>query len=277
MKILVLSGRKQAGKTTLANFISAYKLKQLDDNFDFGKNGNLLLKTEKEIDSVTQTVYGTVDLSRNDNYFVRFASDHIWPYVKTYSYADTLKTFLVQHFGLTEAQCNGTDDDKNSLTDLRWENMPGVITDEVVWQDLENQNWLTTGKLNQVLTFHKSGRMTAREVMQYFGTEVCRKISGNCWVDGTFKRILSEGSDLAIVTDCRFRNELTRPQEILKDLDVDFLTVRLNRKIEDSKHLSEVDLDKTTEKDYDLWVPEDVSMEEKNQLVLNFLAQKGWL
>jgi len=47
-----------------------------------------------------------------------------------YSFADPLKKDVcINILGLTERQCYGTDADKNTLTNLRWENMPCFGTD----------------------------------------------------------------------------------------------------------------------------------------------------
>ena len=52
-----------------------------------------------------------------------------------------------------------------------------------------------------------SSPMTAREVMQYVGTDFFRKIYPDVWVDSTIRKIESEAPDLAVIVDCRFPNE----------------------------------------------------------------------
>jgi hypothetical protein len=49
--------------------------------------------------------------------------------------------------------------------------------------------------------------MTAREFLQFFGTEICRKIDEEVWVSRLIKDVTNEGSLLALVDDCRFPNE----------------------------------------------------------------------
>ena len=50
--------------------------------------------------------------------------------------------------------------------------------------------------------------MTAREFLQYLGTDVMRKIKDTIWVDYTIKTILKEKSEIALIPDVRFPNEV---------------------------------------------------------------------
>lgn len=103
---------------------------------------------------------------------------------KVYSFADPLKQDIcINILGLTYNQCYGSDDDKNSLTDILWENIPGY-----------------EGPL--------IGRMTAREVMEVVGTGIFRRIKNDVWVKATLNCINRENFDVAIIADCRFPNEV---------------------------------------------------------------------
>ena len=44
--------------------------------------------------------------------------------IRTYSFADPLKQICINLLGLSNEQCYGSDEDKNSLTSLRWEDIP---------------------------------------------------------------------------------------------------------------------------------------------------------
>jgi hypothetical protein len=90
-------------------------------------------------------------------------------------------------FGLSYEQCYGPDSWKNSPTKHRWENMPSL-------EILNNPK--------------KRGPMTAREFMQHFGTEVMRKIYSDVWISNCMKRIDHDRSPVAIISDCRFINEI---------------------------------------------------------------------
>ena len=71
-------------------------------------------------------------------------------------------------FGLTYRQCYGNDDSKNELVDCYWPD-----TDK---------------------------RMTAREVMQYVGTDVFRKIQHDVWAGATIKKIDLETYRFSVIT-----------------------------------------------------------------------------
>ena len=58
------------------------------------------------------------------------------------------------------------------------------------------------------LQLKDEGPMTAREFMQYFGTDIMRKIWEPVWCSGTINKIVKEDSQLAIIADVRFPNEV---------------------------------------------------------------------
>ena len=83
----------------------------------------------------------------------------------------------------------------------------------------------------------KEGPMTAREFMQFLGTDIMRKIYGSVWVNSTIKKITREQSELAIIADVRFPNEAKAIE------NAGGVVVRLTRKVSDDNHDSEVALD----------------------------------
>jgi hypothetical protein len=84
--------------------------------------------------------------------------------------------------------------------------------------------------------------MTAREFMQFFGTDIMRKIHPNVWANACLNKISKEGSDLAVIADVRFPNEV----EAINKAGGKVL--RLERNVHDDSHDSEVALDS---KNYD--------------------------
>ena len=83
----------------------------------------------------------------------------------------------------------------------------------------------------------KEGPMTAREFMQFFGTDVCRKMFEPIWVNACINKIRREQSQLAIIADVRFGNEAKSIEEAGGKL------VRLTRNVYNDNHSSEVALD----------------------------------
>jgi hypothetical protein len=142
-------------------------------------------------------------------------SDSKYP-CKIYSFADPLKKFCIEVLGLTYNQCYGTDAEKDSLTNYSWGNILG--------------------------DHGKTGIMTAREVLQYFGTEICKKMFGDdIWIKATMKEIRKDNNFFAFIADVRFLGEVN---SILNKKGV---VIRLTRDVcEVDDHSSEKALD-----DYD--------------------------
>lgn len=133
---------------------------------------------------------GRFDPRRNTDTMRNFLAEYVDPYIKLYSFADDLKQFCINVLGLKWEQCYGANADKDSLTHLRWENMPGV----------PDQKSYTKCGYNEF--------MTGRQVMQYFGTEIVRRMYGPAWSKSTLNRIKKEQPLLAIITDGRFNDEV---------------------------------------------------------------------
>lgn len=209
-KILAIAGRKGSGKTTATNFLFGMEMLSLDqprmiDYFKINENGKLVVPSKYE-DGIRDGVFDPITPNPE---ITEFLMENIWPYIKTYNFADSLKQLIcINLLGLSWEQCYGTDEEKNSMTTYRWENMPGVVcTDELSAQSIKML------KARQELTLHSSGFMSAREVMQYVGTEMFRKMYSNVWIDNCINRINIENSELAVVGDCRFPNEVEAIQQ----------------------------------------------------------------
>lgn len=212
VKIIGISGRKQSGKNTTANYINGCVLKAKDMVKDFyiDKDGSLAVCTT---DQEGVSGYGILDITRKDSTFVEYAEKELWPYIKTYHFADYLKELAINLFGLDPKGVYGSDKQKNMKTHLRWELMP------------ENTN-------------NKEGRMTNREFLEHFGTSIVRKIKPNAWVDATINKIVQEDSKLAIIPDVRFPNEV----EAIKDNGG--IVIRLERNVFNDAILCESALDR---------------------------------
>jgi hypothetical protein len=180
-KIVGISGRKQSGKNTVANFINGTILQDREMVMDFfiNEDGQLAIKT---VNSTGEEGYGIFDVTRKDSAFVEYAEKELWPYIKVYHFADYLKDLSINLFGLNAQGVYGTDQQKNELTNIKWENMPFITK--------------------------KGGYMTNREFLEQFGTKVVRKIRTDAWVAATINKINYENSQLAIIPDVRFPNEV---------------------------------------------------------------------
>jgi hypothetical protein len=104
------------------------------------------------------------------------------------AFADPIKKFLIDNLYVEYEWCYGTDANKNTLTKYDW---------ELMFDDVRRDN----GK--------HSGPMSAREVMQVFGTDICRRIFGSdIWVQAMKRRIDRSEADFFLITDVRFANEV---------------------------------------------------------------------
>jgi hypothetical protein len=210
VKIIGISGRKQSGKNTVANYINGQVLKErsMINDFAIGDDGNLLINTQ---DITGTSGYGIFDVTRKDSIFVEYAQRELWPYIKVYHFADYLKDMSVNLFGLDSKNVYGNDDQKNESTPFLWEEMPTET--------------------------NKVGNMTHREFLEYFGTKIIRRVKSDAWVHATINKILNEDSQLAIVPDVRFPNEV----KVIKDNGG--IVIRLTRNMFNSDSESESSLD----------------------------------
>jgi hypothetical protein len=170
--------------------------------------------------------------------------------VRTYSFADPLKkNICIDLLGLTNAQCYGSDEDKNSFTSLLWENMPGY-----------------NGPL--------IGLMTAREVMEYIGTKMFRRMKDKIWVEATLNTIQKDNPDFALLLDNRF------PNEVDPILEAGGYVIRLTRNPFNSSAEPEtaLDPDKYNWGNFSCVIQNDnISIEEKNSLIYRFILKRGIL
>jgi hypothetical protein len=136
--------------------------------------------------------------------------------VKSYGDSTGNTAIIVMNAYNTYYKCSYFDDDKNKETNLLWESMP------------------TKEK--------KTGNVTNREFLEYFGTKIVRKIKPEAWVEATMNNILKENSEIAIIPDVRFPNEVNAIK------NAGGKVIRLTRNIHDSKIECETALD---EKNFD--------------------------
>lgn len=236
-KIIGIAGKKQSGKNTSANFFHGKVLQEIGAIQDFKllDRGQLVVKTSK---SNGEIGWGEFDVTRKDSEFVEYAEENMWPYVKLYSFADILKWIGTELFDIPYECLYGTDEQKNQQQEhLLWENMPGIIS-PIGWSILEGR--LNTDIMSYPEEFGltiKDGCMTAREFVQFLGTNIMRKISKNIWVNFLMKQIKKEKSELSIVADVRF------PNEVDAILENGGQVIKLNRNSGGDAHESETALD----------------------------------
>lgn len=248
-KILALSGKKGAGKNTLCNFIHGYQLKSygIIDEFDISDKGELIIHTSfRRENGKVEKQSGLIDITRLDIEFAVWAMDNIWPFIKQYAFATALKEMCIGLFDIPKELLYGSDEQKNTMIQYKWEDMPVKIKG-------------------------KSGFITAREFLQYFGTDICRKIYSDVWTNRTIKDIQAEQPFLAVISDARFDNEVEAVKQAGGKV------IRLTRSTANSdSHESENQLDSYNEFDY-IIDNKNMSIEESCQKLIEVLDNWGWL
>lgn len=284
IKILGFSGKKQSGKNTAANYLVGTWMRELGivEEFKITDKGLLFVS-----DIFGSPEPGIFDINSSDPKVQAFAEEHIYPFVKPYSFADTLKQKIcIDAFGLSREHCYGTDEQKNELTHLRWEDMPCVITESLPDFDEDDPDIETIAgrigpyykKLYGKYIYHKPGLMTGREVMQFLGTEVFRKMYSNIWVDATIRQIKKDSPCMAIITDVRFPNEVDGIIDTSSPLNGK--VIRLTRDIYngEDQHDSEIALDNYDPSRYLKVIDNnDYSILEQNDIVHSVLEDIEWI
>ena len=248
-KILGFAGSKQSGKSSCCNFLHGYlmKIHNCIDQFDLTHDGKLMVNSVIENEKgETQDAMGLLDVERDDYEFAMWAANSMWPFVKAYSFAKPLKDICIGLFGLSEEQCYGSDKNKNTPVTMRWNSMPGY-----------------KGR--------KKSFMTAREFMQYLGTDVFRVIKSDIWSEKCIAQITDEGSDFAVIDDCRFPDEAKAIKEAGGKI------VKLSRRSDKKdKHSSENALKDFN--DYDAVIDnQDLEMINTHKQLIDLLFEWEWL
>lgn len=215
--------------------------------------------------------------------------------VKTYSFADELKNFLINGMGLRHEQVWGTDDDKNTPTEYQWEDMPQFIRWDFNGRwcsisselppvqliqyekmekavDIESVFWRLTsvGYVNPAKL--KTGVMTARELMQVFGTDIMRRIfTDRIWVNACLRAIERDKPSVALIPDMRFPSELNPLYANGAHI------IRLMRDVsKGDQHPSETALDSWAWTNYDrvLVIPADATIDSCRNMAKDWLRSK---
>lgn len=272
MTIIGMSGRRQSGKSTSCNFVLGYVMSQLGivrGTFTINEQGQLHI-TDLFGDEAHEGIF---DYFRQGKAMDEFKAKYLDKHIKIYSVADILKkTICIDILGLSYESVYGTDEDKNKLTHIKWEDMPGVVT-EPLDENLEYEE--VVGRLGKYydkldgVIYHEPGFMTGREVMQYVGTDIFRRMLPDCWARATVKKIVEDAPEIAMVCDCRFEDEIKAIQ------DAGGLVVRLTRNSDsDDTHYSETALNDFD--GYDLTIDnKNMTIPEQNEAIYNLLVTIG--
>ena len=180
------------------------------------------------------------------------------------SLAEPIKRFCVDLLGVPAEHAYGTDADKNRPTRYRWADLPHF---ERILAE-----WHAAGARAADVARRSFEKLTVRQLLQEVGTGVFRSFDQGVFIRkafGEFRRLAAQGSELFVVDDARFHDELSAARAAGGTL------VRLLRSASQADgHASETKLDAWT--DYDLVLP-DQGKEETAEAAVSFLKAAGIL
>jgi hypothetical protein len=200
--VVCLVGCRQAGKTSAAMYCAG---QALGSSFSIHKTTSDLLVANNLFENLVPVNRRTVTPQA-------FNATYPDCDIGIYAFADALKRFCIDVLGLSEAQCYGSNCDKNTVTQISWVEAKDLGAD----RNHEHES---------------SDFMTARDVMEWFGTGVIRHLRPTAWLDATVSQIKQSKAHVAIITDCRFENELIAIKENFKNT----LSIKLLRKADDGQ------------------------------------------
>lgn len=257
MKIVLIGGSKQAGKTTTATAIYGFHLVQngVIPNANIDENGRMNIVFNKD---TNEGIYFDID-SREPS-FLEYKNKYTSAYVNHVGFADELKRVCANQFGLTYSKLVGSNDEKNELCHIKWKNMAKLLPQQ---KKKEFKEFIDGDNF-----------MTNRQFMEVLGTDIFRTIYPDCHINSAYDRLKMLNPDIGLITDCRFSNEFEFFENI-KDYDV--IKIRLKRNPHKSNVASEIGLNEISDDRFDLVVPEDLSLPDRNNMVIEFLISKNVL
>jgi len=283
-KVIALTGKKGTGKTTLAMYIKSLLMRHS------GLIENDSLHCIFSSDGICQKINDPYNIYVNNTNLKIDLCDSI----KICSFAYGVKKVATDILGLNENQVYGTQEEKNSITEYFWENMPLWIR----WENSKRKSIFSSNEKNNIkikelnvvagikseqdlwnccFDFNafpinlKSGPMSSREVLQILGTDIFRKMfDENVWVNCVKNYIQKSDAKYFIIDDMRFESELN---VISKNFD--HLVINLNRYVDsEDLHPSEIGLSEVLKnsKSNHVGIISN-SMEEKNAIAFEFVKE----
>lgn len=250
-KIIGLSGRKQSGKNTSANWIFGQTMTSLHvvEYIKIDKNGRLIVPALVE----GELVEGAIDPCSRNKDVQQYLEKYVWPVVKVYSFADPLKEMVHGVFGIPYNILYGTDEDKDKPTKYTYSNFFNLLQKK---EKIEYK-----GRSHE--------KISSRKILQIMGA-FFRRIYGPIWVEATINKVKEEKPELAIICDVRYPNEVEGIHENGGKI------IRFTRSPhKEDEHESETALDDW--KDFDCVIDnENMTIEEQNKKINEYLTKSGF-
>lgn len=163
---------------------------------------------------------------------------------KRLALADKLKDVTADLFGVDRAKLDGTDEEKDSPTHIRWKEVSNIL-----YLDFFGRKEGLARAIATMDTF-----MTHRELLQIFGTNACRGIMPAIWTEYLRRAIEASTAYINVVTDARFPNEI----EMLKNMGGYLVKLYRNTgSLLATNHPSETALDSIDDSYYDFVIQDE--------------------
>lgn len=190
MKILGIAGTKESGKSSLAKYLFGYKMKELNltDEFAVDENGELLVTFEKRGENNQLDRWlGILDIKSNSQNVKNYLDNCIHPFMKVYSWADSLKDFLMDYYGVPHEILYRN---KNADSPIKMSAFARLVPKSV-----------------KSVMYNTQTYATGRECLHYMA-DILRSIDDDVFNRATVNRIDYENTEFAILDDCRRLSEL---------------------------------------------------------------------
>lgn len=257
MEIIGIAGEKCSGKDSAAKYITGMVMHHLKliTKYDMNKEGDLIVTYEDNSDGTCKQVTDILDLDRHDDQFLSITSEFVWPHVRIYHLADSLKYILANMFRLDLNVLFGTQAQKESLSPIIWDKMVDVIPKK---------------KLPKKINLE--AQMSYRQVMQCFG-DVMRNIDDTCFIHYCLDEINRFQCPISIIADLR------RSEEIEAIKATGGMLIYLTKSTDSSPtHDTENQLKTLDKSIFDIVIDnQNMSIEEKNKTLFNALQNRGFL
>lgn len=258
--LVVIFGKKQSGKSTLATAIYGYYLtnKGVIPNANFTEDGTMSVEYDKN------TKEGIVfDIDTDDNEIKHWYSGVVWPHICHVSFADALKETAINLFGLDRKKIYGSNEDKDSPTHIKWVSIKKFLSEES----------------QKRFTYKSSDRISYRHFLEIFGSDICRALDDECHVRSAWDELNRINPEVGIVPDGRFPNELEFVKKLKRaNPKLKVATIFLERDKFNSDAPSEKSLEEIDKSLFDLVIPNnDMTVAEKNNMAIAHLVKYGIL
>lgn len=223
-------GTSEAGKSSLSNYLHGTVLGKLHDNegkpaitnWRLNEHGKLEIETDNYSpeDDKWESAFSELDVDNRSADFQMWARGSLWTYIKSFYLSWPLKRACKDLLGLNYNQIYGTG--KKTETNYRWKDFLGLL-------NIDELGILSPDSLKA------NDYMSAREIMEIFGTKVIRSIDPDIYPKRLVEQLQKEHSHIGVITDIRRLNEA----KILKENGC--VLIRLLRG--NPVNISEVDID----------------------------------